>query len=167
MTTALETIAEEKLTWNCFPDRLIHEFDKMKNVNADDKAKGDSSNDALISKQTSTPNYKPPDKKKIKCFYCKKKGHIVKDCSKKKADSNRQKEAEEISSKVSASGNYISSNGCDEESEVHPEIGLVSSNVPENNNLDSNWWIDTGASQHMAPVKKEVAGFVRLKSHLM
>ena len=40
----------------------------MKNGNAGDKAKGDSSHDALISKQTSTPNYKPPDKKKIKYF---------------------------------------------------------------------------------------------------
>ena len=70
---ALETIAEEKLTWNYVRDRLIHEFDKMKNGNAGDKAKGDSSHDALISKQTSTPNYKPPDKKKIKCFYRKRK----------------------------------------------------------------------------------------------
>ena len=52
----------------------------MKNGNAGDKAKCDSSYDALTSKQTSTPNYKPPDKKKIKCFFCKKKGHIAKDC---------------------------------------------------------------------------------------
>ena len=73
LITALETIAEEKLTWNYVWDRLIHEFDMMENGNAGDKAKGDSSHDALISKQTSTPNYKPPDKKKIKCFYCKKK----------------------------------------------------------------------------------------------
>ena len=48
----------------------------MKNGNAGDKVKGDSSHDAFISK--------PPDKKKVKCFYCKKKGHIAKDCSRRK-----------------------------------------------------------------------------------
>ena len=66
---ALETITEEKLTWNYVWDRLIDESDKIQHDNAGDKAKGDSSHDALISKQTSTPKYKPPDKKKIKCFY--------------------------------------------------------------------------------------------------
>ena len=100
LITALETIADEKLTRNYVQDRLIHEFDKMKNGNAGDKAEGDSSHDALISKQTSTTNYKPPDNKKIKCFYCQKKGHIAKTCFKKKADSNKQKETEEKSSKV-------------------------------------------------------------------
>ena len=149
LSTALETTAEEKFTWNYLRDRLIHEFDKIKNGNAGDKAKDDSSHDALISKQTSTPNYKPPVKKKIKRFYCKKEGHIAKDCFKKKADSNKKKEAEDKSSKVHASGNYVSSESCDEESEVHPEIALVSSNVPDNNNSDSNWWIDFGASQHV------------------
>ena len=76
LITAMETIAEEKRTWSYVRDRLIHEFDKMKNGNTGDKAKGDSSHDAFISK--------PPDKKKIKCFYCKKKGHIAKDCSRRK-----------------------------------------------------------------------------------
>ena len=131
----------------------------MNNGNAGDKAKGDSSHHALISKQASTPNYTPPDKKKIKYFYCKKKRHIAKDCFKKKADSNKQKEAEEKSSKVSASGNYVSRDSCDEESEVHSEITLASSNVPNNNNSDSNWWIDSGASQ-------EMTDFVRFQSPL-
>ena len=29
--TGLETIAEDKLTWNYVPDRLIHEFYKIQN----------------------------------------------------------------------------------------------------------------------------------------
>ena len=49
---------------------------------------------------------------------------------------------------------------------IHPEIVLSSSNVPKNNNSDSNWWIDSGASQHMSPVKKEMTDFVRFKSPL-
>ena len=166
LVTALETIAEEKLTWNCVLDRLIHEFNKMKNGNAGDKAEGDSSHDALISKQTFTPNYKPPDKKKIKCFNCKIKGHIAKNCFKKKADNNKQNETEEKSSKLSVSGHYVSSQNCYEELEVHPEIALTSSDAPKNNNSDSNWWIDSGASQHMSPVMKEMTDFVRFKSPL-
>ena len=53
-----------------------------------------------------------------------------------------------------------------EESEVHLEIALASSDVPKNNNSDSNWWIDSRASQHMSPVKKEMTDFVRFKSSL-
>ena len=80
------------------------------------------------------------------------------------ADSNKQKEAEDKSSKVSASGNYVSSESCDEESEVHLEIALASSNVL--NNSDSNWCIDSGASQQMSPAEKEMTDFVRFKSPL-
>ena len=99
-------------------------------------------------------------------FLLQEKGHIPKDCFKKKADSNKQKEAEEKSSKVSASGNYVSSESCDEESKVHLEIASASRIVPKNNNSESNWGIDSGASQHMSPVKKEMTDFVRLKSPL-
>ena len=96
LITALETIAEDKLTFNYVRDRLIHENDKLKNEKADDfLVKPSSSNqDALFTKGSK----KSADTKKIKCFYCKKKGHMAKDCFKKKADMKKNKEIEEKSS---------------------------------------------------------------------
>ena len=78
LITALKTIAEDKLTFSCVRDRLIHEHDKWKNGKAGDfLVKPSSSNqDALFTKGSK----KSADTKKIKCFYCKKKGHMAKDC---------------------------------------------------------------------------------------
>ena len=53
LITALETIAEEHLTWDYVSDRLIHEIEKRKSCEAE-KPK-----DALFLSK--------PDKKSVKC----------------------------------------------------------------------------------------------------
>ena len=74
MITALETIAESTVTWDYVRDRLSHEADKLQKSNRNEM------NDALFTNNwTERSN-------KIKCHYCKKKGHIARDCYKKKQD---------------------------------------------------------------------------------
>ena len=78
LITALETVAEEILTCNYIWDRLIHEFDKMKNDNACRKAEGDSNHDALISKQTSTPTTSLLIRRKLSAFNARRKDILEK-----------------------------------------------------------------------------------------
>ena len=59
LITALETIAEEKLTWDYVRDRLIHEADKLKDVSAG-TVKTDNCQDALFVKRKSDQK-KPAD----------------------------------------------------------------------------------------------------------
>lgn len=77
LITALETIAEDNLTWDYVRDRLIHESEKKK------PAKAETSGDALFSS-------KPNNKKSGKCHYCKKPGHYARDCFKKKSDQKKE-----------------------------------------------------------------------------
>eukprot|EP00795_Rhopilema_esculentum_P001876 gene1876-16375_t len=85
---ALETIAEEKLTWDYVRDRLLHEYKKMHTGNA--IASGsDVNQDALISCET-TDQKKPFDKRKFK----ETKVHFVKDCFKRKVDERKPRNQE-------------------------------------------------------------------------
>ena len=74
LITALETIAESTLTWDYVCERLIREANKLQNLNWNEM------NDALFTNNW-TERWN-----KIKCDYCKKKGHIAWDCYKKKRD---------------------------------------------------------------------------------
>ena len=69
---ALETITEDKITWDYVRDRLIHEFDKMQSRSAG-VVKYDARQDALFSKrfQEQTNPFSP---KKLKCFLLQKEG---------------------------------------------------------------------------------------------
>ena len=78
LITALETIAEDNLTWDYVRDRLIHESEKKKPAEAENSA------DAFF---TSKP---PNNKKSGKCHYCKKPGHFARDCFKKKNDQKNE-----------------------------------------------------------------------------
>ena len=76
----------------------------------------------------------------------------------------KNKEIEEKSSHASGSGNYASSETCENlepESEYKPETALASGDhLPKN----QSWWTDSGASQHILPVKKDMTGFVKFKN---
>ena len=68
LITALETLADTKLTWDYVRDRLIHESEKIKpNVT--------TTNDALFTSRRS--------KSDLKFHYCQKKEHFARDCYKK------------------------------------------------------------------------------------
>ena len=89
---------------------------------------------------------------------------MAKDCFKKKADMKKNEEIEEKSSNASNSGNYASSETCENlepEGENKLEIALASGDQLLKN---QSWWIDSNASQHMSPVKKEMTEFVKFKN---
>ena len=154
LITALETIAEDKLTWDYVRDRLIHEHDKMQSGSAG-AVKDDACQDALFSKQ-SQEQTKPSSTKNFKCFYCKKKGHFVKDCYKKKADAKKMQ-----SQSNQESANRVEST--QESDDDSPEIALSAGGL---SSTENDWWIDSGASQHMTPSKKGMTDFVTFRNPL-
>ena len=86
LITALETIAEEKLTWDYVRDRLIHEAEKIKLTAGTEKT--NACQDALLVTDKKSEK-KPADTKNFKCHYCKRKGHYARDCYRKKADAKK------------------------------------------------------------------------------
>eukprot|EP00794_Sanderia_malayensis_P016396 gene16396-biopygen12085 len=67
LITALETIGEDKLTWDYVRDRLIHEYDKMQGRNAS-AVGSDPSHDALLMKRDNKVK-KKFNQKRVKCLY--------------------------------------------------------------------------------------------------
>ena len=155
LITALETIAEEKLTWDYVRDRLLHEFDKMQRGRrgSTEKVGSDISQDALFSRNA-IEQRKPGDMKKFKCHYCKRKGHFATDCFKRKANEKQHH------NQVAAHRIESINNPDDYDS---PEIALVTDHgLPEYD----EWWIDSGASQHMTFEKKGLRDYVEFKDPL-
>ena len=64
LITALETTAEDKLTWDYVRDRLIYEADKIKNGNAGTVVKTTHTNQAALFATNKKPHHKKPADKK-------------------------------------------------------------------------------------------------------
>ena len=72
LLTTLETLKEERLTWDYVRDRLITEFERQKSSDGVSDL-SDSLNDALFVGGA----------RKMECYYCHQKGHKQQDCPKK------------------------------------------------------------------------------------
>ena len=152
LITTLETLDEAKLTWVYVRDRVVHEYDRKKGGN---KYKEDKDNPALFmynkhkksggyknsggnrsaSSKNSGGNSVEVKPKTYTCHFCHEKGHFKRDCLKWKASKGEHK------------GNIA----CRDVDDYVPEFALKI-----DNNLNENiWWIDSGASQHMTPNKKD------------
>ena len=153
LITALETIAEEKLSWNYVRDRLIHEYDKMLGGSEGTVStpKAEACQDALFTKKL-TVHKKISNCKNFQCHYCKKPGHFARDCFKKKADAknNPKNVTASMAERKQENGNE----------ETATEIALAVGNTPSDKD---DWWIDSGATQHMTPVKKGMYGYAPFK----
>lgn len=100
----------------------------------DAPSKIDSNAEALFSKSKS----KETNKKKVKCFYCKRKGHIASECRKKKSDEADNGEKNGTQKAKSA---FIAQ--CNEVKTAYA--------APSTAALQNEWYIDSGASSHMTP----------------
>ena len=96
-------------------------------------------NDALFTTRN--------DKKDLKCQYCKRTGHFARDCFKKKNDLKKK-----TSANVAKSDHKTATD----------EIALKSLNENE----EGDWWIDSGATQHMTPERKTFTNFATFEKSL-
>ena len=80
--TALETLAEDRVTWSYMRDRVIHEYEKLHN-GSDGTMKPPKLEIALFTRRNES---KSMDSRGKKCFYCQKEGYFPRNCYKKKAD---------------------------------------------------------------------------------
>ena len=79
--------------------------------------------------------------KKIKCYFCKKKGHLARDCQKKKRD--------DVEKEKGILANQYKEN---EFNVILPKIALKLSRDIDK----SDWWIDSGASQNVTHEKSKL-----------
>ena len=130
LITALETIAEDKLTWDYVRDRLIYEADKI-NKTKDVGGVREVTQDALFTRRQDRK--KAVDKRKDVCHYCKHPGHFARDCYKKKNDAKKlaqEKEQKGSESRAGASGNFANNsednevvNDCDKV--ITPDVAFL------------------------------------------
>ena len=90
LITALETIAEDRLTWTYVRDRVIHEYEKL-HSGSDGTMKAPKHDNALIARRNESKSWNSGRKK---CFYCQKEGHYARNCYKKKADKSLKQKSE-------------------------------------------------------------------------
>ena len=86
----------------------------------------------------------------FRCHCCRKKGHFVKDCDKRKADAKKSSHSESAYGVGSMQESKFKS----------PEVALSSYSAATPN----EWWIDSGASQHMTPDKKGMTSYIAFRN---
>ena len=143
LMTALETIAEDRLTRTYVREKVIHEYKKLHSV-SDDAMKAAKQDNALIARRNESKSSNSGCKK---CFYCQKEDHYARNCYKKKADKRLKQKGE-------------SANTAELEGE-NEELALTTAYKEHNSD---EWWIDSGASQHMPNDRSGMMSYVRLHS---
>jgi len=140
----------------------IYEADKI-NKTKDVGDVCEVTQDALLIRRQDRK--KAVDKRKDVCHYCKRPGHFARDCYKKKNDAKKlaqEKEQKGSESRASASGNNSEDNevvnDCDKV--ITPDVALLAAEK----SMKIEWWIDSGASQHMTPDKKSLINVERSDS---
>eukprot|EP00794_Sanderia_malayensis_P011707 gene11707-biopygen9383 len=169
LITALETIAEDKLTWDYVRDRLIHEFEKLHGeeqcgsgtTNVPDMKNKIEDNALFIKRGTDKGN--PSNGRTFLCHYCKKPGHFARNRYKKKSDLKGKSghASANIATTIAESKSKSLSNKI--EIPQAEEIALTAGDVPTGKD---NWWIDSGATQHMTSDKKQMTDYVAFKKPL-
>ena len=163
LITTLETLKEEQLTWDYVRDRILAEYDRKKGEKPkpgnEDALYVDSrgKNSHRGGEGGSNHNKGDQNKKqftKYKCHYCHKKGHLQRDCHKKKAaeagaanngDGNQKESATFCSDSNNTPDNFAF------EFALH-----VNDNTT---NCDEKWWLDSACSKHMTGVKDDLFNY--------
>ncbi len=96
LITTIETLSEEKLSWEYVTDRLLHEFERRK----ESRGKKSSTDSALFAgnlppwkknqQKKGGKGYSEQGKTDKKCFHCHEKGHIKRDCPKLKEEKDTE-----------------------------------------------------------------------------
>ena len=162
LITTLETLPEEKLTWDYVRDRVITEFERKN----EQKSKSKGPEDALFTKGGYRKNSnfsnrnmnrnegKDEKDKKFPCHYCQETGHYIKDCPKKKKDLEN-KENEDQDANFCNGG---CSNKEESENDFCPEF-VLALHVEECEEKEKQWLLDSGCSKHLTGEKDDLVDY--------
>lgn len=131
LVTALETRAEDELTLQLVKGKLIDEDKRRKNVRYHEEKSEDKALKAS-HKQSKQVQQKSQE---VSCFFCKKRGHMKKDCIKYKQWKANKEKANTVSNE-------------NKDSEIC--FGVNNENVVNH----KGWYIDSGATSHMTSNRK-------------
>ena len=158
LITALESVKESELTWTYVRERVIAEYDRKKSSGI--RKLGKDVDALFIDKSfknkgiNNTSQLKKNGRKdlsQIKCHFCKEKGHFIKDCPIKK---NKKNDTKEFS-------NYCEGKNVEVKQKEFVEFALqVSGSMVS----ASEWYLDSGCSQHMTCVKGDYVTYEKLES---
>ena len=169
LITTLETLKDEQLTWEYVRDRVLAEFERRKGFEQQSKVRNENSNALFCggagSSSNSNSNWrnnnggdnrnpKQSGKSNIKCHYCKKKGHVKKECPKFKADrEKREKESGNFCSAADASASV------DKVCENFAFEFALHVDDADRQVCDEKWWLDSACSRHMTGVKSDLVDY--------
>ena len=167
LITTLETLEEKKLTWDYVRDRIVTEYERKKTLhpktvprNENALYVGERSSGAPRNQTRNNGNQQthPPQqqKTKFKCHYCHKKGHLQKDCFKKKAA-----EAAAAAGGNGGGGQAESATFCSDVNNVTDQFAFeFALHVNDSaTDCDEKWWLDSACSRHMTGVKDDLFNY--------
>jgi transposase InsO family protein len=142
LVTALEASSDTVPKMATVTERLLHEERKM-----NEKATGDDDKKALAAKHS----YKRGNpRRQVICHYCKKSGHIKRECRKLAAANQRQATSEEASKPKHSARNAAAK----ERASSDDEAIMVVNHALAATHSSENWIVDSGATCHMCNDKK-------------
>lgn len=133
LITALETRSIDELTIELVKGKLLDEDRRRKNAKIQMDERDDKALKVLLKKFVKTSQKQ--DVGEVTCFFCKKTGHLKKDCRKYiKGKANKEKEK--------------ANQAVSEDSGTH-----ICSDVQQDNCCERAWYIDSGATSYMSSDK--------------
>ena len=189
--TALESLKEEELKWTYVRDRLMAEYDRKKGGDGKGNSRGDDAlyagnggNNFKGNGKKFSSNSKPWQKNfhsEKECHHCHQKGHIRRDCAKWKSSKSGNNGGGAATNNGGGGGgvsNFTVSQNVGVKVGLNPTFSPeFAFKVCEDSVGDDDWWIDSGASNHMSPNESDFLNYTEFeepvkvnladKSHLL
>ena len=161
LITTLETLDEEKLTWDYVRDRICAEYERKK----EQKVKVKGPEDALFcdghcgnrNKNYGSRIRNESNEKRFPCHHCQEIGHYIKDCPKKRKEEDEKKEKGDVE-KEDASFCRMESLNIGDDGDFFPEFALHVT-VPDQEEEKPKWLLDSACSQHITGNRADLTNF--------
>ena len=154
LITALESLKLEDLTWEYVRDRVLTEYERRIDNRRPAGSSGRSTDGTFDALYAGGKYVK-------RCHYCQEKGHMIKDCEKKKTDEDnkmrKEREGEELNRRKENEDAHLAE--AFERFDFQPEFALK---VDIEGGNDEAWWLDSGASRHMTSRREDFHRLLKL-----